>query len=610
MTKTTLLRGASIGAVLAVGLGATAAQAADKADCTTKCVATHHHHKVVHKAPVESPLASEVASLKAQMAQLEARLDASNAAAAQAQAAAAQAQASASAAQAAAQNDDLAIKQIPGDVSTAVAALPKPKTDAIYVKGVKLTLGGFLAAESVYRSHSIEADIASSYTAIPFKGPGISAPSGQINPPNAVQTGKTSEWRETARQSRVSALAQGDVTPTIHLSGYGEMDFLGAAQTANSNESNSYNLRIRHLYSVVDWDTFGLHLLAGQTWSLVTLNSKGISPRNEVTPLSIEAQYVPGFDWARQPQIRLTKDILPNLWAAVSVENAQTTLYTSGIALNSYIPGAPAANVPYAVQLNGAAGSGFFGGVTSVNSGATTVVNNTLSLNASPDVVGKLAFEPKLAGHQMHLEVLGLYRSFTDRVYNGTTWANVTTSGGGIGAGFTAQVWPKIIDFQISGLYGQGIGRYGTSQLPDTYVSPNGALQGIKESQILAGLIFHPKPNWDVYGYAGGETEYANNTLSNTGGHGGFANVLNTSQVNSQGCFSITSTASCTEPTRYVEQATIGFWDRVYQGPFGRFQVGAQYSYTERAGFNDALNHGSPKANENMFYTSIRYYPF
>jgi hypothetical protein len=65
MTRTTLLRSASIGAVLAVGLGATAAQAADPADCTTKCVAQHHHHKVVHRAPTESPLVGEVAALKA-----------------------------------------------------------------------------------------------------------------------------------------------------------------------------------------------------------------------------------------------------------------------------------------------------------------------------------------------------------------------------------------------------------------------------------------------------------------------------------------------------------------------------------------------------------------
>ncbi len=32
------------------------------------------------------------------------------------------------------------------------------------------------------------------------------------------------------------------------MEGYFEMDFLGAAPTANSNESNSYNLRMRNVY--------------------------------------------------------------------------------------------------------------------------------------------------------------------------------------------------------------------------------------------------------------------------------------------------------------------------------------------------------------------------
>jgi hypothetical protein len=473
---------------------------------------------------------------------------------------------------------------------------------------VKVTLGGFFAAESIYRSHDLEQDISTSWASIPFKGPGIAAPSGQINPPNAVQTGKTNEWRETARASRITGLVEGNVTPDIKLSGYGEFDFQAAAQTANSNQSNSFNLRIRHLYSTVDWGNYGLHLLAGQTWSLATLNGQGISPRNEVIPSTIDAGYVPGFVYTRQPQVRLTENFGHDLWAAVSVENAQTTLYTTGIALNSYIPGAPAPNVPYAVQLNGSAGSGFFGGVTSLS--GTTAVTNTMSLNASPDVIGKLAFEPTLIGRKLHFEVSGLYRTFTDRVYNGATWSNVSTSGGGVGAGFTAQVWPKLIDFQISGLYGQGIGRYGTSQLPDTYVSPNGALQGIKESIILAGLVVHPVPNLDVFGYAGGETEYADLTVSNTGGHGGFANPAVTGQLSTAGCFSDLSTSSCNTPTRYIEQGTIGFWDRVYQGGFGRLQVGATYSYTERAGFNDAANHGAPKGEENIFMTSIRYYPF
>ena len=76
---------------------------------------------------------------------------------------------------------------------------------------------------------------------------------------------------------------------------------------------------------VADNDDFGAHLLAGQAWTLATMNLVGIVPRTENTPLVIDDQYVPGFTWARQPQIRVTKDFDQTLWFALSAENPQTT---------------------------------------------------------------------------------------------------------------------------------------------------------------------------------------------------------------------------------------------------------------------------------------------
>src|SRR6202008_2373162 len=142
-------------------------------------------------------------------------------------------------------------------------------------------------------SKNIESDISSSFARIPFE-----------NAPLA----HTNELRGTARQSRLSFLAQGDINKVTHAAFYGEFDFQAAAQTANSNESNSYNPRIRNVYGTLDWASMGLHFLGGQNWSLITLNTKGITRRNEAPPPAIDAQYVPGFAWARQPQIRLVKD--------------------------------------------------------------------------------------------------------------------------------------------------------------------------------------------------------------------------------------------------------------------------------------------------------------
>ncbi|MEJ0065986.1 MAG: hypothetical protein WDM85_11685 [Caulobacteraceae bacterium] len=55
-------------------------------------------------------------------------------------------------------------------------------------------------------------------------------------------------------------------------------------------------------------------MLLGQNWSLATMNSSGITPRAEAPPTVIDAQYVAGFVFTRQPQIRLTYDWHKEFW--------------------------------------------------------------------------------------------------------------------------------------------------------------------------------------------------------------------------------------------------------------------------------------------------------
>jgi hypothetical protein len=78
------------------------------------------------------------------------------------------------------------------------------------------------------------------------------------------------ETRFSAQQSRLALKASGDIDPTRHVKGYFESDFLGAGVTANSRESNSYNLRIRQAYLGYDDDNWHSHFSAGQMWSLLT----------------------------------------------------------------------------------------------------------------------------------------------------------------------------------------------------------------------------------------------------------------------------------------------------------------------------------------------------
>jgi hypothetical protein len=266
--------------------------------------------------------------------------------------------------------------------------------------------------------------------------------------------------------------------PQTDLGFYGEFDFQGGAQTSNSNESNSYIPRLRHMYGSVDWDDLGLHLLAGQTWSLVTSNSQGITPRNEVPTTTIDGQYIPGFTWTRQPLIRLVQDLPHAVSIGVSLENPQTTFFTGVNAFPSTVH----------LTFNSPAGQGFDSA-------------NTLSLNHVPDVVGKIVYEPIVADRHVHLEPFHLYRSFYERL----NFNNQNSSG--VGGGLTVQVAPQLLDFPIAALAGKGTGRYGSAQLTDVTFDPDGNIHPIHEIEALAVSTLHVTKTLDYYLFFGEEKE-------------------------------------------------------------------------------------------------------
>ncbi|WP_237476615.1 hypothetical protein [Lichenibacterium dinghuense] len=427
-------------------------------------------------------------------------------------------------------------------------------------KGLTFTPGGFVALETVSRQHNLAADVDTPFGAIPFR---------------QNRAGRLGEFRFSARQSRISGLVEGNPDPFTHLSAYGEFDFLGAAQTANSNESNSYNLRIRHLYATADRSDYGLHFLAGQTWSLATMFTKGLQVRKEDIPLTIDAQYVPGFVWSRQPQVRLVEDISPILSVGVSAENPQTTE-------NGTLPSSFTYN-------QAATGGGLFNSL------------NSLSLNHAPDLVAKVAYDPTIDGHDVHVEAFGIGRDFYSR-YGGQ---NRDVIGGGGGGSVVVGAVPKVLDLQLSGAIGEGLGRYGTAQLPDITVSSTGRAEPLAEFMLLAGATFHATPTLDFYAYAGLEQD-DRSALGTVGGvNYGYGNPLNSNA----GCNIEGSTATCTANNRTVRQVTGGLWDTIYSGPFGQLRGGLQASFTQRQAFS-SVQGGAPHADEAEVLTSIRYYPF
>ncbi len=453
-----------------------------------------------------------------------------------------------------------------------VAGLESPL--AIHYKGVLLTPGGFLAAETVWRQRAIIGDINTQFNGIPF---------------SAAGQARQGEFYGSGRQSRASMLVQGKLA-SVNATGYYEADFLSAGVTSNNNESNSYTFRQRQMWGQAAF-TDGWTFTGGQMWSLVTETKVGLDNRTEATPLTIDAQYEAGFSWARQYGFRVTKNFQNKAWVGFSIEDPQSLLTVSGQNTN-FLIGGPG------------------------NSGGLFNPTANYSSNVSPDFIVKAAFQPSFGGHY---EIFGVGSIFRERIYPDATLPkpsaagafNNNTLGGGFGANARWLLAQKKIELGIHYLGGNGVGRYGTSTLPDVTVYGNGYEHLVRSYQGLGSLEYHV-PKWDFYFYGGGE--YAGRQASlfkgKPVGYGSpfFVNTGCGTETlpSANNGFSPGSLSNCAGNTRVVIEGTAGFWYKPYNGPKGRFQIGGQYSYVTRDAWSGIG--GQPEAIDNMFFTSFRYY--
>jgi hypothetical protein len=581
----------------------------------------------------------------------------------QAQSAASDATSKADAAQAVATQQQQSVTELKNDVAdmktnnvnTATTMQEMQKTvktatespTALHYKGITITPGGFIAAETVTRQRGLASDINTPFNSIPYPG-------------NALA--HIGESNFTARQSRLSLLAESKVG-TAKLTGYWEGDFLGTGVTSNNRQSNSYVFRQRVLFGQAAFDS-GWIITGGQQWSLVTETKKGITNRTEILPQTIDSQYQVGFNWARQYGFRVVKDFGGKFALGLSVEAPEATIGGRGFSsvATTDLSKATVTTTGNAFVFAPGNGGGLFNFVDTTG----------YSFNKSPDIIVKAAADPGWG----HYEVFGIFSAFRNRVYpcgvvgtntkdtvapttpatiacgiDGSTSPssigafNDTRNGGGFGANIRVPVLPKKLDFAVQGAAGDGIGRYGSAQIADLTLRPDGTQALIRTAHALGELELHATPKLDIYAYFGGEygwrTAYQGYdsiavvktpsipaTATTLAIPGTTTTTIKVNQIggygspfaNNSGCgtenpptnqLTPSGGGTCAGDTRLVVQGTLGFWHRLTQGPKGGLRWGIQYSYFERLGWSGNNGTGvgiSPKGVDNMVWTSFRYY--
>ncbi len=569
---------------------------------------------------LRTDMQTQIQSLRQQLSDKDAQLQQAQQAAVAAQASAQQAQQAVQAAQQANTENTQAVTSLQGAVSDlktnnatlaqtvqtsqqqTTAALEHP--DAIHFKGITLSpTGSYLAGETVYRNHATGSDIPTSFNALPL---------------SASDYSQLSEFYGSGRQSRIALLAEGKAA-NFTLRGYYEADWLGTGITSNNNQSNSYVMRQRQLFAQAE--THGWQVSGGQMWSLVTETRSGLSPRSEATPLTIDPNYVPGFSWERQYGFRVVKEVKPReLWLGVSAENPET------LNLGGTVPG------NLLLGTYGTGGGNYDGGATYTISGNVPAVAAAAnySFNLAPDMIAKLAYEPKFGGHY---EVYGLARFFQYRNYVGykntsvfnpatgattvtisyTSAYNDQTVGGGIGGSARYPAFNKRVEFGLKGLYGDGVGRYEDSSLADATANYAGQLKLLHGYSALATIDAHATKRLDLYFNYGSDGVLRNFSTSPTGGQFGYGNYA----FSNKGCstepapvsaFAPNNPGSCAANTRDVQAFVAGYWYDFYKGPLGRLRQGVQYDYVTRNVYSGLAGPATPQANNNMFWTSFRYY--
>jgi len=452
--------------------------------------------------------------------------------------------------------------------SSAAAPLPSPPAEdssplQLKIGDAYLTPVGFMDMTSVSRSTNPGTGIGTNFGSIPYAN---------------TQAGSLTETRLTPQNSRIGARIDA-IAKGWNILGYWESDFLGQLGSPPNGglavSSNPYVFRMRLYWVDVRQDKF--EFLAGQSWSLMTPNRKGISPLpgDIFYSQDVDVNYQLGLTWGRIPGFRGVYHFSDKAAFAVALENSEP--YVGGG------NGGSAATLPALISTTATTGTlqgSVLGG--QINNGSSSINSAALA----PDIIAKLAFDPT---SRFHFEVDGV--EITNKIAYPVGTAPYPTFSKTGGGGSVNLSFELVKNFRIltNNFYSSGGGRYIFGQAPDFIIRSNGSLSLVHSASTVTGFEANVGKTL-FYGYYGGVYIGKDMALDANG-----TSKIGYGPISSDG------------QNRAIQEITFGTNTTLMRDPkWGALNLMFQYSYLQRNPWLVAV--GAPtNAHADMGFLNLRY---
>jgi hypothetical protein len=425
-----------------------------------------------------------------------------------------------------------------------------------------ITPVGFMDMTSVTRSTNPGSGIGTNFGSIPYGN---------------TQAGSLTETRLSPQNSRIGAR----IDARYHdwkILGYWESDFLGQLGNPPNGglavSSNPYVFRLRLYW--IDLTKGKFEFLAGQSWSMMTPNRKGISPLpgDIFYSQDIDVNYQLGLTWGRIPGYRMVLHPTDTVAFGLALENSEPYLGGGN--------GGSGATLPAAISTTATTGT-----IGSVLGGQLNNGSSVISAAAlMPDIIAKLAIDPS---SRFHVEIDGVMIA-NKIAFPGpsATFPTSTKVGGGGGINFNAEV-VKNFRLIFNSFYSDGGGRYIFGQAPDFIVRANGTPSLVHSASTVAGFEANVGKTL-FYGYYGGVYIPKNLALDANG-----TTKIGYGPISSDG------------QNRAIQEVTFGTNTTLMRDPkWGAINLMFQYSYLQRNPWLFAA--GAPtNAHADMGFFNLRY---